>query len=77
MLKIFKEEQPCLLSGALCRVQRFNPQQSVKEEPGGFTGTEGCDTVNNRVKEGGQILREGKNTLRRRGKFWEVAEEKC
>lgn len=56
MLKIFKEEQPCL-SRPLCRVLRFNPEQSVKEEPGGFMGTEGCDTVNNRVKEGGQRLR--------------------
>lgn len=30
----------------------FNPRQSVREEPGGFVGAEGSDTVNNRVKEG-------------------------
>lgn len=74
MLKIFKEEQPCLLSGPRRRILPFNPQQSVREEPGGFMwGAEGCETVNNRVKEGGQAERE---VLGGAGRFWEVAEEK-
>lgn len=53
-----------LLSDSVCRFLRFNPEPSVGEMLGVFRGVtedggmEGCATVNNRIKEGGQKRRE-------------------
>lgn len=48
-----------LLSDGVCRFLRFNPERSVGEMAGVFTGAtedeamEGCATVNNRIKKEG------------------------